>query len=168
MCDPITMTMASVGIGGLQTALQFEGQRSYALAQAAAIRQATINTYTQGQQTQVYQNEQAFQKLKANQRALRSAQGTMQDTASANGVGGQTISALSNELDANAGSYASDVQYNRDASDEEIQMQLKGAQDQAQSSLNMIPQPNPLAIPMAIGGGAFSAYSRFFPKTGLQ
>jgi hypothetical protein len=28
--------------------------------------------------------------------------------------------------DANAGHYASDVQYNRDASDEEIHLQLKG------------------------------------------
>ncbi len=105
--------------------------------------------------------EEALQKLQANSKALQSAQGKFAVAASENGVGGLSIAALSSELNANAGHYASDVQYNRDASDEELALQLRGIQSDAQGKLNNIPQPSLLSAAAKVGGDAFNAYHAY-------
>ena len=110
-----------------------------------------------------FHNEEAAQKLEANTKAVRSAQGKLATAASENGVGGLSIAALSNELNANAGHYASDVQYNRDASDEEIRLQMQGIQTDAQSRLNNIRQPSLIGAAAKVGGDALSAVSTYFP-----
>jgi hypothetical protein len=123
-----------------------------------------FNNYTQGQQQHIWHDEEAAQKLEANQKTLRSAQGKFAATASENGVGGLSIAALTNELNANAGHYASDVEYNRSASDQEIMLQLKGFQDDAQSRLNQIPQPSLLGAAADVAGAGLNAYAAYYPQ----
>src|SRR5258706_13847859 len=117
------MTVASIGLSVVSAGAQYAGQSQYANQEAAAIKADTLNKYTQGQQQEIYHNEAASQKLEANTKAVRSAQGKLAAAASENGVGGLSIAALSNELSANAGHYASDGQYNRNASAEKLRVQ---------------------------------------------
>jgi hypothetical protein len=54
-----------------------------------------------------------------------------------------------------------DVQYSRNASDEERALQLKGIQSDAQGKLNNIPQPLLIGAAAKAGGDAFGAYADY-------
>src|SRR5579872_5784442 len=144
MCNPVLMAVGMVGLRAVQTGLQFSGEQQYAHTEQNAINANLRNQYQQSQQQIIWHDQEAAQKLDVNARALRAAQGRLTAAAAENGVGGNSIFALANELNANAGHYASDVQYNREAQDEEIKMQMQGMQADAQSRLNTLPQPSPL------------------------
>lgn len=164
MCGPLAMTAAAIGLGVAQAGMQAAGQAEYASNAANAIQSSLRNEYQQGQQQRIWHDDAASQKLAANQKQLRAAMGNLNAAAAANGVGGLSLAAMANELNANAGHYASDVEYNRKAADDEIALQLKGLQAGAQSNLNNLPEPSPLEVPLAAVGTGLSAYSTYFPQ----
>jgi hypothetical protein len=159
------MTGVSIGLTAAESASAYAGQQKYVNAETAALQANLRSEYAQGQQQRIWHDQEASQKLDANAHALRAAQGKLTAAASENGVGGLSMLALANELNSNAGHYASDVQYNRDAQDSEIALQLKGFQNETQSQLNTMPQPDALGAALQVGTSAVGAYHTFFPPS---
>jgi hypothetical protein len=155
------MAGTSAGLGLAQAGMQYAGQSQLADAQQQAIHQNLMNEYQQGQQQTIYHDNEASQKLQENLRQSRAAMGTMNATAAENGTGGHSMSALANELSANAGMYASTVEQNRQMSDLEIQQQMQGFQAQAQSSMNQVQQPDPFGLLIGGADAGLGAASNF-------
>jgi hypothetical protein len=184
MCGPAALPVAMLAISFATTAAtavtanQAQNKEAGDLANQNSANQLNINQnlrdqYQQGTQQLVYNNQAAAQKQLDNQRRTRAAEGTALASAGDSGVQGPSVGAVYNEYQGNSSQYASDVEWNKNASDEEIKQQMQGFQSEATSKQNNLPVPNyanDFGTALAIGGdaasGAMTGYRYASPPPG--
>jgi hypothetical protein len=132
--------------------------------QNAAIVQARQNQDTQAQQKMIVANDQAEQQLEANKNAERQAVGTATTSFGESGISGNSVDALANEYHDKSDQYATDVEYNRNAQEHELDWAMKGFNSEADSRVNSLKQPvypSLLSTGLQIAGSAASAYGNY-------
>lgn len=162
---------ATVATAAGSAAMQYQQQQKAAhdqntfnTAQANNVRDATIENYKQAGTQIAQHNDEAENQLQQNERASRDAEASAMASAAQNNVTGNSVSALAQEYDSRAGSFASDVTYNRNAADNEIQLQMQGFNTSAQGQINSLRPatgPSLLTPALQIGGAAASAYATY-------
>ena len=166
-----SIASAVVGVAGAITS--YEGQveatdaqnkatAAYTMAQSKNIVQGTDNNYAQTNQQALAVSLSASQKMTQEQLATRSATATANASAGEAGVGGLSVSALSNEYANNNANYDANVTENQTLSDNQLTEQMLGFEAQGDSQLSqlqthmILPTPNigaPLVgIGTAVGG----------------
>lgn len=176
MCDPVSFAaVTTVVIAGASAAMQYQqqqvaahNQNTFNNQEAANVRDATVNNYKQAETQIGYHNDEASQQFQENEKNSRNAEAGAMASAAQAGVTGNSVSALAQEYESRAGSFASDVTYNRNAADNEIQLQMQGFNTQGQSQINQLrPATGPSLITPAlqIGGAAAGAAGTYYDRT---
>jgi hypothetical protein len=165
-----TAATTAVSIG--QAGAQYSGQQRQAEAQEqqnAVQRQfndaAMVSKTTQGQSQEALVNQEAYGKLAENASAARAAQSTAATAAGEAGVSGLSVDALQREYMSRAGQFSSEVEANRTASVDRLQLQLQGFQvaDNAANARLPIPDfPSGMDTALRIGGALASGAAKGF------
>ena len=168
MAVTVAMTASQAAMQYQQQQQAAEQQNAYNKTQADNVRAATINNYNQAETQLAYHNDAAANQIAENERNTRSAEAEAMASTAQAGVTGNSVTALAQEYQARAGEFTSDVEYNRNAADNEIQLQMQGFSTQGQSEINSlrgVAPPSLLGPALQIGGSAVSAYGQFSPNS---
>jgi hypothetical protein len=157
-------TAAGAIISYQQQQAQADQTDAYNKQQAANINQARINNYDQAQEQLAYKNTDAAQQQEDMTMKTRAALATSLTSAGENGVSGNSVNALANEYYGRQANFNSDIDYNRNADDNQIALTEQSFNTNAQSQLNQLQpaqQPTILSPILSIGGAAANATTQY-------
>jgi hypothetical protein len=151
----MTAVMSAVSIAATtattiaQASAQHSAQQHQAEAQDQAnavqrqyIDQDRISKITQAQGAEALVNTEAAQKLDQNAQQARAATSTANTAAGEAGVTGNSVAALQQEYMSRAGSFSDQVEQNRSASVDRLQLQMSGFNVDANAANARLPVPN--------------------------
>lgn len=118
-----------------------DAQQKQNAVQAQYIEAARESKVTQAQTQEGLVNVEAWQKDDANAQAARAAQATAATAAGEAGVSGNSVAALQQDYMARSGQFADQVEQNRGASVDRLQMQMQGFDVDAQAATAKLPVP---------------------------
>jgi hypothetical protein len=172
VCDPVSLGVSSLLIGGAGTIAQFgqqqqaaERQNQYYEANKLAANQALVNSYA-GEQNQMIEERNASSQ-QAMQGTLAAAQGraTATTAAGAAGVGGASVDALIGDYFSRESMNKSAINQNYAMKSDAIQAQELGDQSQAISRINSVQKavaPSFLDAAIRLGGNAVSSAGTYY------
>jgi len=159
MCDPVTMTLASVAITGASSIMQYEGERRAANQQADAIRQNQSFNDAALQAQQVEVDQQSSQQMSERSRQAMIERGKLIAAFSSSGLGGNSQGVAVNETSFLEGTDIASIEANRASRQVQIQRERGSQYRQAKNNLASIKVPNPLAVGLQIAGAGFNTYT---------
>jgi hypothetical protein len=146
-----------------------QSNQADALARQNALNQQYIDAdrvskIQQAQTAEQLVDKEAYQKLDQQGQQARAAAATATTAAGEAGVSGLSVDALQREYMARSGEYDAQVEDNRTASIDRLQLQMQGFDTSAQAADARLPVPNPpnyFDTALTIGGGALKAYNTY-------
>lgn len=157
MCDPVSITLATVSIAG--SVMAYMGQNAASKANQSAANLNAANQYTVREQARV-QGEQKSAEERVNL-AVESAQnfGRIAQSSSTMGLGASTTQQAINASDVATGRAQAVGDKNFMFGRSQFANDIYGDQLQKASQINSVPKGNPAALALGIIGGAAGGYS---------
>lgn len=147
MCDPMTLAIASFGIGAAQSIASYgqqkqqaERQNQYYQDNAAAANKALVNTYAGQQNQQLQERNASSQKLFEGQIKAAEGRATAVTSAGEAGVSGLSVDALLGDFYARESRNKDAIDSNYQMTRDGIRANMEGAQAQGQSRINSVQQ----------------------------
>ncbi|WP_313196208.1 hypothetical protein [Shinella zoogloeoides] len=171
MCDPITIAVASFGIGAVQTVVGYMGEQSAAKQQNEMVREnqrnANLNAareYTDVQTRQIQEEDAAAVQKQDVAREARAARATTMAAAGEAGVSGLSVDALLADVYGKEATAKDRISQNTGFTTQNLTRELDGVKAKAQDRINSMPWasgPSPFAAALKIGGLGLNSYSNF-------
>ena len=170
------LTLASIAASTATSIASASAQASGQQHQAEALEQQNavqrqyidadrISKITQAQTAEGNTNTEAYQKVDANAQSARSAIATAATAAGEAGVSGNSVAALEQEYMSRAGQFSDQVEQNRTASVDRLQLQMQGFDVAANAANARLPIPNYpsyMDAGLRIGGALVSGAAKGF------
>jgi len=159
MCDPVSMSVAMVGLTIAQQGAQLAGQKQ---AYEQNANSAAQSMRIQNKQTNLgIQQKEAASGLKAqqNQTDMLKAASTAAASAGESGTSGNSVDALINDYHASEGKYFSSLETQSRWDRSQADMQKQGQQAQAQARVNSVGKPDYIGAALRIASSGLDQYS---------
>lgn len=161
MCTPLAVGLLSFGVSAAQGLAQYAAQNQEAEANKKAAEQAWRD-----QQTQISQREMQEQdalRQKQTQQNIEEAQARSEVAVSgaAAGVSGISLDNLLQDVGRRASTNRQTEQTNTDMIINQLRLQRKGINSQAESRINSVSKASPLSLIAGIGNAGISGFNSY-------
>lgn len=171
MCDPLTIAVASFGIGAAQTVAGYMGEKQAAEQQNAMVRQNQIaanqnavREYADIQTRQIQEEDAAAVQKQDVAREARAARASTMAAAGEAGVSGLSVDALLADVYGKEATAKDRISQNTGFTTQNLTRELDGVKAKAQDRINSMPWargPSPFAAALKIGGLGLNSYSSY-------
>lgn len=162
MCfDPVTAGFLSFAVGAVQSIAQYNAQAE----EAAATRKASLQAYANDQNAiahrQIQEADAGSQKVQQVNLEEAKKVSEVRLSASSAGVTGISVGNLVGDVTRQASQNRQNQFDNTKMAINQLQLERKSSQSQAQSRINSAPRPSALGLIAGIGGAALSGMSTY-------
>lgn len=157
MCDPITLTAATLAVSAAGTTMAYVGQKQAAEANEHAANLTAANTYTDLSQRAVQADAAESENILSALIDRTAAQGEISASASAFGTGEATTTQLGNAADFAAGRAGSIDQLNARSQRVQLAAERTGVGIRRQSQINSVMAPSALSLALGFAEDGLGA-----------
>lgn len=171
MCDPVTIAVASFGIGAVQTGMSYISANQAAQQQNDMVRENQkaananlVREYADVQRRQIQEEDAAAVQKQDVSREARAARATTMAAAGEAGVAGLSVDALLADVYGKEATAKDRIDQNTGFTTENLTREMDGLKAKAKDRINSMPWatgPSPFAAALKIGGLGLNSYSNY-------
>jgi hypothetical protein len=161
MCDPVTVGILSFAVSGAQAIASYSAQSQQAKATQASAEQSWRDQQTQISQREMQEQDALRQKQTQENIQEAQAKADVQVSGAASGVSGISLDNLLQDVGRRAATNRQVEETNTQMTLDQLQLQRKGINSEAQSRINSAPSPSPLSLIAGLGSAGVSGYSSY-------
>lgn len=162
MCfDPVSMGLISFAVGAVQSVAQYQAQSEEAEATRKNALQAYANDQNAINHRQIQEAEASSQKVQQINLEEAKKVSEVRLSASSAGVSGISVGNLIGDVTRQASTNRQNQFENTKMAINQLQLEKKSSQTQAQGRINSAPRPSALGLIAGIGGAALSGMNTY-------